>query len=190
MYLLFYSKKCKYSKKFVEVLYDIGEQDFFTMVDVAKVNGKYPVMVKKYGIKEVPTALIDGQLLVGPQAFKWLEGKIKNMNHQVSSQNTRANKTPVISGYIQDNSSSMLNEGDDHVEGTSSFSPLFREQKIETPDAGTDYEKTPFILPGDSITGGSTLKDDRPDRTSRMESDLEKMMAQRELDTPKKLRQY
>ena len=81
MYLLFYSKKCKYSKKFVELLEDIGEENFFKFVNVQKINGVYPPLVKKYKITEVPTAIIDGYVYAGKDAFKWLEGKIKNMNH-------------------------------------------------------------------------------------------------------------
>jgi thiol-disulfide isomerase/thioredoxin len=182
MYLLFYSKKCKYSKKFVEILYDIGEDSFFKMVDVAKIDGKYPPLVKKYRVTEVPTAIVDGQMYIGQDAFKWLERKIKNINHTVSSQDTRVNKTPVISGYSADISSMGLS-GSDNFLGNNSFAALNVNQKIETPDADTEFQKTPFVLPSDNITNGNTAKDDRPDRVSKMDSDLEKLLAEREIDT-------
>jgi thiol-disulfide isomerase/thioredoxin len=188
MYLLFFSKKCKYSRKFIELLYEIGEEKFFKMVDVAKVNGRYPTLVKQYGITEVPTCLIDGELLVGPVAFKWLESKIKNLNHQVSSQDTRMNKTPTISGYAPDNSAGLLTGYNDNFDGTSSFSNIFLNQSIETPDAGTDYEKTSFILPNDSITGNNdVIKDDRQDRTSKMDQAYEKMLQEREQDVKRRV---
>lgn len=181
MYLLFYSKKCKYSFKFIELLQDIGEDSFFKMVDVAKVNGNYPPIVKKYKIKEVPTAIIDGQMYVGQQAFKWLEKKIKNINHTISSQDTRANKTPVISGYSPDINSAGLAE-DDNFSGNSLFAPLNSYQKINTPDAEKEYERTPFVLQNDNITNGNNAKDDRPDRVSKIDQDLEKLLAERDID--------
>jgi glutaredoxin-related protein len=184
MYLLFYSKKCKYSNKFIELLSHIGEEKFFKMVEVVKTNGKFPTIVKKYGITEVPTAYINGQMYAGPKAFKWLERKIKNVNHQVSSQDTRMNKTPVISGYIPETNSFSL-QGDS-LQGTNSFSVLNMTQKIETPDAGTDYEKTPFMLPNDQITGGCEIKEDRIDRKSKIDSDLEKLLQERENDIKRK----
>lgn len=184
MYLLFYSKKCKYSLKFIELLSNVKEEQFFKFIEVAKVNGKYPSLVKKYGIKEVPTALIDGQMLVGPKAFKWIEKRIKNINHQVSSQNTRINKTPVISGYIPETNATMLSG--DVLESSNNFCVLNSSQTIETPDAGTDYEKTPFILPNDTITGGVEIKEDRVDRKSKIDEQLEKLLHERELDLKRK----
>jgi hypothetical protein len=188
MYLLFYSKKCKYSFKFIELLQDIGEDSFFKMIDVAKVNGVYPPIVKKYKIKEVPTAIIDGHMYVGQQAFKWLENKIKNINHKISSQDTRANKTPVISGYSPDISSAGLNQ-DDNFLGNSSFAPLDSFQKINTPDAEKEYERTPFVLQNDNITNGNTAKDDRPDRVSKIDQDLEKLLAERDIDNARASKQ-
>lgn len=181
MYLLFYSKKCKYSFKFIELLQEIGEDSFFKMIDVAKVNGVFPLIVKKYKIKEVPTAIIDGHMYVGQQAFKWLEKKIKNLNHKISSQDTRVNKTPVISGYSPDISSAGLNQND-NFSGNSSFAPLNSFQTINTPDAEKEYERTPFVLQNDNITNGNTAKDDRPDRVSKIDQDLEKLLAERDID--------
>jgi hypothetical protein len=136
------------------------EQDFFNMIDVAKVNGKYPELVTKYRIKEVPTIVVNGEVYTGPKAFKWLEKKIKNMNHQISSQDTRANKTPIISGYMPDSSFENL-QGSGDVQGNSMFCSINNSQKIETPDQDSDYQKTPFVLPSDNITNGESISDGR-----------------------------
>ena len=182
MYLLFFSKKCKYSKKFVEILHELGEENFFRFVEVIKIRGEYPQLVKKYRIKEVPTIVVNSEVFVGKDAFKWLESKIKNVNHSVSSQDTRSNKVPTISGYSADNSSASLHTNDENFSGTSMYSKLNDYQSIPTPDAETEYKRTPFILPSDNLTNGSKAKDDRPDKVSRMDNDLEAMMAQREAD--------
>jgi hypothetical protein len=188
MYLLFYSKKCKYSVKFLQLLHDIGEENFFRLVDVAKVNGKLPDMVRKYRVTEVPTIIVNGNFYKGKSAFKWLESKIKNINHQVSSQDTRANKVPVVSGYCPD----LNYEGSNtSLSGTTSFAVIDNYQKIETPDAEKEYERTPFELKSDNITNGSIATDDRPDRVSKLDQDLEKLLAERDavnLDTSKQRR--
>jgi hypothetical protein len=161
------------------------EQDFFTMIDVAKVNGKYPELVRRYNIKEVPTIVVNGEVYMGQKAFKWLEKKIKNMNHQISSQDTRANKTPIISGYMPDSSFENLQGGGD-VQGNSMFCSINNSQKIETPEeTDTEYKKSSFILASDNITNGQTVSDGRPDRKSKMDLDLEKLLAEREQFDPK-----
>jgi glutaredoxin-related protein len=191
MYLLFYSEKCRYSQKFIEILHEIGDEKFFKFVNVAKVNKKYPPIVKKYNIKEVPTILVDSELLVGVDAFKWLENKIKNINHQISSQNTRMNKTPVIGGYSEDISSCSVGGEIPVAIGTNSFASIFSSQKIETPNEDEEYQKSSFVLPSDNITNGqSGTKDDRPDRTSKMESDYERLLKEREMSNKPKLNKY
>jgi glutaredoxin len=93
MYLLFTSSYCRYSKLFVKNLIEAKEEKFFKEISVDKQpNGKRPEIVFKYGIKEVPTIIVDNTPYVGKDAFKWLARKIKNLNHAVSSQNTRLNK--------------------------------------------------------------------------------------------------
>jgi hypothetical protein len=183
MYLLFYSKKCKYSNKFIDLLIDIKEDRYFETVEVVKINGKFNPLIKKYNIKEVPTIIVDSQMYVGQSAFKWLSNKIKNINHQVSTMDTRANKIPVISGYSLDVSGSSIGECED-FQGNGLFSPIGKPQKIDTPDAELEYEKTPFILPDDNITNGQINQDTRPDKTSRIDNDLEKLLEQRKLDLP------
>jgi glutaredoxin len=181
MYLLFYSKKCKYSIKFVELLHNINEDKFFEFVEVKKVNGKFDKRIGQYGVKEVPTVIIDSQLLVGQQAFNWLKSKIKNINHSVSTLNTRANKTPVITGYAANISSASLSETQ-QFDGNNMFSSINNFQKINTPDMDQEYEKTPFILPSDNITDGNTVQDTKPDKVSRIDLDMEKLLEERKLD--------
>lgn len=93
MYLLFTSSYCKYSKLFVKNLIEAKEDKFFQEISVDKQkNGRRPEIVFTYGIKEVPTIIVDETVYVGKDAFKWLARKIKNLNHAVSSQSTRMNK--------------------------------------------------------------------------------------------------
>ena len=180
MYLLFYSNKCKYSIKFIELLKAVNEFRFFESIEVKKVNGKFDKRVKQYNVTEVPTIVINGELLVGQQAFKWLTSKIKNIKHSVGSIDTRANKTPVISGYIADITSANLT--DTQFDGSSSFSPLNNFQKIPTPDISEQYERSPFVLPSDNITNGNEQQDTRQDKVSKIDLDMERLLEERKRD--------
>jgi hypothetical protein len=180
MYLLFYSTKCKYSLKFIELLQKVGEDKFFESVEVKKINGKYDKRIKFYNVKEVPTVLVNGELIVGAQAFKWLTSKIKNINHSVSTLNTRANKVPLISGYSADISSASLSET--QFDGNSSYSSLNNFQKIDTPNIEQEYEKTPFVLPNDNITDGNVQQDTRQDKVSKIDFDMERLLEERKKD--------
>lgn len=179
MYVLFYSKNCKYSEHFLKILTDAKEDKFFKKASVDKVNGKRPDYVKKYKISEVPTIMIDGQTHAGAQAFKWLEHRIKNMKNTVNSQSTRVNKPELnqITGFTPDNSSALLSGVESSFDGNSQYCSLeFVGSLIPTPTEGTEVTKSNFILPGDNITGTSeVIKDSRPDKISQMESEFEKI---------------
>jgi hypothetical protein len=186
MYTLFYSKFCKYSFKFESILKDIKEEKNFRFICIDKLsNGTRPGIVGKYNIKEVPSAIIDGRLYEGKHLFKWLEKKIKNMNYQVSSQNTRVNKTALpqtISGFSTDSSSQLLTGGDEDFSGTSQYCSLVNNQSILTPAEGADVEKSKFILPSDSISGisGDVEKSVNVSRKQRnSDDDVEKMILER-----------
>lgn len=174
MYLLFFSKKCKYSAKFVELLRKINEIEFFNCVEVVKVRGRYPELVYKYNIKEVPTIIVNGEMMVGNNAFRWVKSKIKNLNYQVSSQDTRANKTPVVSGYSP---TSSFNTPVD----SNKYASVNTVHKIETPEEGTEIEKSSFTLAPDNITNGQTIDDSREDKNSRLERDYKRMLDERKL---------
>lgn len=173
MYLLFFSKQCKYSVKFIELLRKINEIEFFNCVEVVKIKGRYPELVYKYNIKEVPTIIVNGEMMVGNNAFRWVKSKIKNLNYSISSQDTRVNKTPVVSGY----SSSSFNTPID----SSKYSSINTVSKIETPEEGTEIEKSTFVLAPDNITNGQKIEDSREDKNSKLERDYKKMLDERKL---------
>ena len=179
MYVLFYSKRCKYSDHFVKILTDAKEDKFFKQACIDKVNGKWPDYVKKYKITEVPTVMVDGKMHAGKQAFKWLEHRIKNMKNTVNSQATRVNKPVLnqITGFTPFSSSALLSGGDAQFDGNSNFCSLeFVGSLIPTPSEGTEVEKSNFILPGDNITGtDKVIGDSKPDRSSQMEKEFEKI---------------
>lgn len=180
MYVLFYSKKCKYSEHFLQILTDAKEDKFFKKVCVDKINGKRPDYVKKYKITEVPTIMVDGQLHVGTSCFKWLKVRIQNMKNSINSHDTRVNKPKPqlnqITGFTPDNSSALLS-GESMFDGNSQYCSLEHVGSlIPTPAEGSEIEKSNFILPGDNITGtDQIIKDSRPDKMSQMEKDFEKI---------------
>lgn len=175
MYILFYSKHCKFCDKFIKVLQNLGEDKFFNGVSVDKVNGVRPKIISQYKVTEVPTIIVNGKSYSGKIAFKWLEDKIKSSNQQISSQDTRANKTPIITGYSSDNCSQlMINNG---TTGTSQYSFLNDVQKINTPDEDSDVSgMKKFILPNNSITGSSReITDKMQDKAQSSTGEMEKM---------------
>lgn len=144
MYLLFYSKHCKYCDKFKSIVDKLGYSSYFQIVIVDKQKGKRHPFVAKYNITEVPTIIVDQRVYVGKEAFKWLESKIKNANTTLPSHDTRQNKIPQITGYA---SGSFI--PDDNA----MYCEIGGEQKIETPPEGQNVERPQFILPQDNITG-------------------------------------
>jgi hypothetical protein len=177
MYVLFYSKQCKYSTSFIKFLVDAKEDKFFKNVSIDKVNGKRPDFVKKYNIVEVPTIMIDNKLYAGNQAFVWLQRRIKNMKNAINSQATRVNKPKlnVISGFCPDSSSSILGQ-EESFDGNSSYCSLNYDNSISCPTEGTVVHKTDFILPNDSITGRTDIvREVKNDKSSVMESEYEKI---------------
>ena len=75
--VLFYSKYCPHSQKFIGILEKTGEIIQFNNVCIDKINGRRPRVVNDYGIVRVPTIITDDQKLEGVEAFKWLALKIK-----------------------------------------------------------------------------------------------------------------
>lgn len=154
MYLMFYSKHCNYCSKFCKTLEKIHEEKNFSFLSVDKKNGVRNPMVAKYSITEVPSIIVDQRVYVGKEAFKWLEGKIQNINLQISSQSTRMNKTPnVIEGFSSSTSNLMFS--DENFVGNSQYCSLKAEATIQTPAEGESVpESTSFKLSPDNILGG------------------------------------
>lgn len=180
MYILFYSKHCKFCNKFINVLENLGEDKFFNGVCVDKVKGSRPKLVRDYKVTEVPTIIVNGKSYSGKIAFKWLEDKIKSSSQSVSSHDSRANKTPIITGYNADNCSQlMINNG---TSGTSQYSFINDIQKINTPDEDSDVSgMKQFVLPNSSITGSSReISDKLQDKIETSTGEMERMKMARD----------
>lgn len=78
--VVFFSKYCPHSEKFLEALKASGQDSKiskFICVDKQK-DGQRPKEVKACGILEVPTVICDAKVLPGIKAFKWLVDRIKS----------------------------------------------------------------------------------------------------------------
>lgn len=104
--ILFYSKYCPYSKKFLETFKDSNESQVFEYVCVdrdIKTKGRHP-LVKQLNINCVPTVVSNNLKLYGRDAFLWLRDQIKiNGVASVSSRHAQKEKlTGVDSEEIFD----------------------------------------------------------------------------------------
>jgi len=107
-YLLFYSSRCEFSKKFINILEKSGESTFFVKVcvDIIPSTGQRTIMIKKHNVTRVPTIIVNEQHLVGKSAFNWLKRQIDNREDSINTLNTRMNvknadTRQVISEEIQ-----------------------------------------------------------------------------------------
>lgn len=180
MYILFYSKHCKYSAKFVELLRKIHYESHFEMISVDKINGKRHPFVSKYNIKEVPSIIVDQRIYTGKESFKWLQTKIKNSNSAVPSESVRQNKIPHISGYMPEMSSMGLS-GETPFDGTSRYCSLDLDNRIETPGEDENVTKSKFLLPQDTITGNIKSQDTskKNDKSDAMKAEYDRLEKER-----------
>lgn len=179
MYLFFFSKYCKYSAKFMDLIKKIHYESYFQMVSVDKINGTRHPFVSKYNIREVPTVIVDQRVYAGKEAFKWLQSKIKNANTSIPSQSVRQNKIPSISGFIPE-TSSMGFADNDNFDGTSQYCSLKVNPRISTPAESENIEKPQFILPQDTITGNLKTEDAKNNsREDIMKQQYEKLELER-----------
>lgn len=183
MYIIFYSKYCNFSNQFLTTLEKTRENQFFKRVSVDTPQGRN-FAVTKYNVKKVPTIIVDETPLVGVEALKWLQKKIKTGS--VGSLSTRNNKTPInnlpqVTGFTPDlNNESFGGAG--NVNG-SMYSSVYAHQNIVTPVENDDMvEKTKFILPGDTITEGfqiPTSANKGSDKMSQFDREYENMKKSR-----------
>ncbi len=180
MYLLFYSKYCKYSSKFMDLVEKIHYQSYFEMVSVDKTNGKRHPFVSKYNVKEVPTIIVNQRVYSGKEAFKWLQSKIKTSNTTLPTQSVRQNKIPHISGYMPEIASMGL-ASNDNFDGTSQYCSLSVNPRISTPGETENVEKSQFILPQDTITGNLKTEDaNKKGREDAMKQQYEMLELERQ----------
>lgn len=103
--VLFYSKYCKYSKKFINILQKSGVSPYFVKVCVDRNNnGKRDKAVKEYKITEVPTVIAEDNKLVGYNAFQWLNQQIELMEEGENANQGAPNKNAVKNNNKTENS--------------------------------------------------------------------------------------
>lgn len=80
--------------KFIQILEQSSLVNHIGKVKVDKNpdTGMYPIPVRQYQIKEVPTLLVGMNKLEGKDAFIWLQTQIENSQDQVPQASTRHNK--------------------------------------------------------------------------------------------------
>jgi hypothetical protein len=160
----------------MKILENSGESMYFVKipVDRDRRTNQRPEHVAAYGIKEVPTIIIENTALAGINAFKWLVNRLENSATAVSSVSTRQNKVtnPDYPNLGPENSAepiraanAMGNE-DQNANGPQAFSLTdsstnsnflqlsdMSDTTIYTPDESEDIQKSGnFILKNDNIT--------------------------------------
>ena len=156
----FYSNNCPYCRKFFKVLKGSGQDSFFENISADKQNGIRNPLIAKYGVREVPSILVNEKLYQGKQAFLWLESMVKSKSvPQMDSRSNRVNvrqnqEIPELSGYSR---------GD-------AFCMLGMEQRINTPQEGDgEIDKGTFILPQVSFDSIESEKVSKPVKTSGLD---------------------
>lgn len=197
-YLLFYSKYCKFSKQFISTLEKTREYQNFKMVSVEKKNGKRPDIVAKYNVREVPTIVINGNILSGEKAFAWLNNVINSSGRQISSMSTRQNKTieNVISGFAPDSNFIGANcpEQWNNANDSSSVIGELLSQRIITPEENSfskEQRESGFVMTSDNITGLGDIPpsvdgrgnnaDKKTSRSGNFDSEFKKMQEMRSI---------
>lgn len=119
-YVLFYSKKCKNSISFLNILHKINARRYFIFISVDRENGCLNPAIRKFQITHVPTIIANDQFYVGYNAILWLKNIISDMGlkgpHTIDS---RQNKETCGENY---NRISETNQDQDQ-EGFSGFDP-------------------------------------------------------------------
>jgi hypothetical protein len=94
-YILFYSKKCKYSINFINILHKINARSYFTFISVDRDPNtrQRHTAVSKFQITAVPTIIVNDQVYVGQQSLLWLKKLITEMGMSgppaISSRNNK-----------------------------------------------------------------------------------------------------
>lgn len=87
-YTLFYSKKCKFSGEFINKLEQfININMNFKKICIDNMNNNIKQYLNKYKIKAVPTIIVNNNVYLGYEAFKWLDSQTTEINTIHSSLN-------------------------------------------------------------------------------------------------------
>lgn len=118
-YILFFSKKCKYSIQFINIIHKVHLRNYFTFISVDQNKDRTrDTSVAKFNITHVPTIIVNDQKLVGQQALLWLRDVVSDMGlkspHSMDSRQQKETfeETPrhieeqseELSGYNPDDS--------------------------------------------------------------------------------------
>lgn len=113
-YILFYSKKCKYSINFINILHKINARSYFGFICVdkdIKTGVRTPQtmkFMKQFSITQVPSIIVNDQKYVGKNALLWLRSMINDMGlsgpHALPSRQNKDNSyfTPNRTGDFND----------------------------------------------------------------------------------------
>lgn len=192
-YVVFYSTNCKYSTQFLSTLQKTGEEPFFKKVCVDYREGR-DFAVSKYNIKKVPTIIVNDQVIDGVNALQWLQGKAKakttssvGTRHNIeaytppSTKNVKNNaknhdSKNVIGGYAPELlCNSVLGSAEFAISSHAHANPRDNAMTIFTPSEDSEIQKSSFILPSDSITNGTQIDGKRQNKSTKFESDYEKL---------------
>lgn len=188
-FILFYSNYCKFSETFIRLLEKSGEATFFAKVCVDRnpQTGQRPPVVAKYGITEVPSAIIENKRLAGRDAFMWLKNRIDNAQdpamNSVQSRDTRpqinqrftAKEEPEPFTQVGGISS---NFADNHM-----FIGDASDNKIYTPQTDDEVDKkSKYELRDDSIAPGiveESVKSRDLLKTKQFDNEYNKLLQER-----------
>lgn len=136
--ILFYSKYCPYSKKFLETFKDSNESQVFEYVCVdrdIKTKSRHP-LVKQLNINCVPTVISNNLKLYGRDAFMWLRDQIKI--NGVSSVSTRVpqNKKEKLAGVDSEEIFDKKDKTKYYEYGEDATIPTPDADEIVNPDTG------------------------------------------------------
>jgi hypothetical protein len=204
-YILFYSNFCKHSEKFIRILEQSGQAIYFSKINVDKnKQGKRPKIMYDYKISEVPSIIINNQILVGVKAFKWLQYRLQQGTPN-TPMDSRANKNEInIPGSVGNDHKKVEAYTNNNGIGSNFADNFFtigdtEDSGIYTPEETNEiFEKTSNIqLNPVGITGIYTEANKQEDLTiekmqnrdqlksKQIDNAYTKMMAERALDTPR-----
>lgn len=90
-YTLFYSKRCKFSREFINKLENYTNINMnFKKICVDSINPTVQQYLNKYKIKAVPSIVVNNNVYLGYEAFKWLDSQTTEINTIHSSLNKQS----------------------------------------------------------------------------------------------------
>jgi hypothetical protein len=213
-YILFFSKKCKYSIQFINIIHKVHLRNYFTFISVDQNKDRTrDTSVAKFNITHVPTIIINDQKLVGQQALLWLRDAVSDMGlkspHSMDSRQQKETfeETPryieeqqeELSGYNPDDSNFVnidTNLDDTRIHYQPEDGQTHRnkgEFGLESPSILPPEEARKFDIniyktkTNSGSTGRTGLKKDTL-KTKQYNSEYERYLQERESEIPQQRR--